>query len=206
MKKLRQEYKKVKDAHNQTGTDRKNWKFYDSVNDILGNRPATCPPIVIDTLDQAQTVGDENSDQDDDLPLGDETAGDTESGNASAQVENSDIESASRSKSNTPVKIKPEKKQKRSKGEVVEDAMSKVMMTVTEGLKESDRMFLELEEKRMKFEEQQKREERQFQLQMMRILVGSSSHPPPHPSDSRSQYYGMYSPFAYPGPGETDEM
>ena len=35
--------------------------------------------------------------------------------------------------------------------------MSKVMTTVTEGLKESDKMFLELEEKRMKFEEQQKR-------------------------------------------------
>ena len=48
-----------------------------------------------------------------------------------------------------------------------EDDLSKVAKTITEGLKDSDKMFLELEEKRMKFEEQQKREDRQFQLQMM---------------------------------------
>ena len=46
----------------------------------------------------------------------------------------------------------------------------------------------------MKFEEQQKREERQFQLHMMQMLVGSSTHltdphvPAPH-------YHPMYSPF-----------
>ena len=85
--------------------------------------------------------------------------------------------------------------------------MLKVMMTVTESLKESDKMFLELEEKRMKFEEQQRREERQFQLQIMQIMFGSSnSYPPPRPSDPHSQYYFMYSPFLYPGPGETDEL
>ena len=88
--------------------------------------------------------------------------------------------------------------------------MSKVMKSVTEGLKESDKMLLELEEKRMKFEEQQKREERQFQLQMMQILVGSSnSRPPPRPTDPHSQYYPMYSPFGpqcYPGSGEAEDL
>ena len=61
------------------------------------------------------------------------------------------------------------KKRKRSKGEVIEDALSKVEKTITEGLKESDKMFVELDEERMKVEEQQKRENRQFQLQMMQL-------------------------------------
>ena len=50
-----------------------------------------------------------------------------------------------------------------------------------EGLKESDKIFLELEEKRMKFEEQQKREERQFQMQVLVASAPPCSLPPdPH--------------------------
>ena len=61
------------------------------------------------------------------------------------------------------------KKRKRSKGEVLEDVMTKVM---TDGLRDSDKMSTELEEKRMKFEEQQKREEREFKLRMIQMLQG----------------------------------
>ena len=46
---------------------------------------------------------------------------------------------------------------------MIDDLASKVVKIVLEGLKENDKTFLELEEKRMKFEEQKKREERQFQ-------------------------------------------
>ena len=46
------------------------------------------------------------------------------------------------------------KKRKRSKREVLEDVMTKVMKTMTDGLSSSDKMFMELEEK-LKFEEQQ---------------------------------------------------
>jgi len=37
--------------------------------------------------------------------------------------------------------------------------MTKVVKTMSDGLRNSDKMFLELEEKRLKFEEQQKHEE-----------------------------------------------
>lgn len=40
VKKLRQEDKKIKDDHRQTGKGRTNWKFFDSIDEILGNRPA----------------------------------------------------------------------------------------------------------------------------------------------------------------------
>ena len=139
------------------GTDRKMWKFYDSINDILGNWPATYPPVVIDTLDQTTlTDGGEDSHQDDDPVVSEEIQGDTE---GSSAVESSNVENASCSRSSTPVKMKekPNLKRKRSKGEVVEDVMSKVMTTVTEGLKENDKMFLELEENWLRFEEQKRR-------------------------------------------------
>ena len=77
----------------------------------------------------------------------------------STVVESSNRESSGHSRPSTPINVKGNKR-KRSKGEVIEDVMSKVMISVAEGLKESVKMFLELEEKRMKFEEQQKREER----------------------------------------------
>ena len=50
VKKLRQEHKKIKDGHKETGNKWKQWKFYDRINDIMGNRPSVTPPVVLDTL------------------------------------------------------------------------------------------------------------------------------------------------------------
>ena len=40
LKKLKSEYKKVKDNNSETGRRRKVWKFYGCMNDVLGNKPA----------------------------------------------------------------------------------------------------------------------------------------------------------------------
>ena len=63
-------------------------------------------------------------------------------------------------------------KKRRNKGEVLDDIIiiMKMMKVMTDGLRDSDKMFIELEEKRLKFEEQQRREERQFQLCMVQML------------------------------------
>lgn len=133
----------------------------------------------------------ERSDEED-TAEGDRGLEDNSVDDISVDIEDTVTESSS-SRSTTPVSNMT--KRKRSKGEVMEDVMSKVMKNVTEGLQESDKMYLELEEKRMKFEEQQRREERDFKLQMMRILVGST-HPPSHPADPHGQYYPTYPPYA----------
>ena len=49
VKKLRQEYKKLKDNNGLTGRGRDKWRFFDAMDEILGNRPATRPPVVLDT-------------------------------------------------------------------------------------------------------------------------------------------------------------
>ena len=49
MKKLRNEYKKIKDSNGKTGRERKSMKFFEQLNDILGTRPATRPALLIDS-------------------------------------------------------------------------------------------------------------------------------------------------------------
>ena len=51
MKKLKLEYRRIKDKHGKTGEKRITWKFYESLNSILANKPTTKPPIVLDTSD-----------------------------------------------------------------------------------------------------------------------------------------------------------
>ena len=50
IKKLKGEYRKIKDQHNKTGTGRKKWRFHDALDSVLGNKPATMPPELVDTL------------------------------------------------------------------------------------------------------------------------------------------------------------
>ena len=50
-KKMKAEYRKIKDGHNQTGTERKHWRFLDALDNVLGDKPSTHPPVVDDTLE-----------------------------------------------------------------------------------------------------------------------------------------------------------
>ena len=55
----------------------------------------------------------------------------------------------------------------------MEEMMTKVMKSVTDSMQSSDQMFVELEEKRMKFEAEQRKEEREFQFKMAQMLDAS---------------------------------
>ena len=73
--------------------------------------------------------------------------------------------------------------------------MKKVMKSVTDSMQSSDQMFVELEEKRMKFEAKQRKEEREFQFKMVQML--NASH-----SGHSSVFYYSYHPYSSPPPGE----
>ena len=78
---------------------------------------------------------------------------------------------------------------------MLENVMTKAMKVMTDGLRDSDRMLAELEEKRLKFEEQQRMEEREFQLCMIQMMqsahgTGSSSFYLPYSHGSSPPYYG----------------
>ena len=99
------------------------------------------------------------------------------------------------------VKTKRSRKRKRGKAEQLEDVLSKVMKTMTDGMRETDKMFIELEEKRLAHEAQQRREERQFQLQLAQIFAGQPSSSPYSYSGYPSHYSGYSSqPLPQPQP------
>ena len=75
----------------------------------------------------------------------------------------------------TEDQLKRSKKQRRGKVDAFEEV---VLKKVTDDLRDTDKMFLELEEKRMEYEAQQKRKERQFQLQFAQMHVEQPSGPP----------------------------
>ena len=60
IKKLRADYRKIRDSHNKTGTGRKKWKFFEVIDVVIGHKPATCPPLDVDS---SAPVLDPNADQ-----------------------------------------------------------------------------------------------------------------------------------------------
>ena len=64
--------------------------------------------------------------------------------------------------------------------------MRKVVKDVVDAQQKSDEIFLAMEEKRMKFEAEQRKQEQEFQLQMMFMMCGR--HSPLTPPAARPMY------------------
>ena len=209
LKKLKSEYKKIKDNNSETGRQRKAWKFYSCINDVLGNKPATRPAVIIDTLADAEQSGQEMESKDgsgdveitdavmDDAKIGDVVVDDAKMAReyvdscmrdtSEKQLSDNDVKEEQVEKK-TEVK-ESQKRKKRTREEKFEKVMNVIIEKVTQAQKESDEMFVKLEEKRLKFdehmmemedrrvredrerEERQRREEREFQLNMMMMMM-----------------------------------
>lgn len=208
VKKLKVEYKKVKDKKKKTGTGKPTWEFFDDMDNILGDRPSTVPPVVLDSLDIDETEhqdleeSSQNPDTEVDKDLTEPKESDGETEEPADKGETSSNTSMTSSK--TPIF---NKKRKRSRQE---SAATELLEKVLAIQSKSDERMIDLEEKRMKMEErlmekeaQQRREEREFQMQMMIMmmmvqihslflltmpiitllltnLIWTNHHPPPH--------------------------
>ncbi|XP_062523879.1 myb/SANT-like DNA-binding domain-containing protein 7 [Corticium candelabrum] len=49
IKKLKTDYRKVKDNNNESGRARRSSRIFEAMDAILGHKPATCPPIVLES-------------------------------------------------------------------------------------------------------------------------------------------------------------
>ena len=143
IKKLQQEYKKIKDQDRETGNNSKQWKYYDKVNEILGNRPSVVPPVLVDSLDSSASTDKVTSDDD---PNGDMSDNEQE-GSSKASSDKDEATKSVLPKSGSILAGIKGKKRKRGKGEVMEEVMTKAMKTVSDSLKETEKMFVELEDK-----------------------------------------------------------
>lgn len=190
VKKLRQEYKKIKDDHKETGNERKKWKFYDRINRILGNKPSVTPPVVVDTLDLSTSSTEKITSEE-------ETCREVETEEKEISDEEEEAGKAVNSKCSTAKEngvIKGKKKRKHVKADIMEEVMTKTMKTLTDGFKDTEKMMVQLEEKQMEFEERMRKQDCEFQMEMMRKIV--SRLPSPNPSQ-----YPMYQPYQPPQPG-----
>ena len=94
---------KIKDRNSLTGRGRTKWKFFDVMNEILENRPATRPPVVIDTIDENPMPADAMTEDplvSDEEENGDHSGETTPTHRSSSAVSDSEADT---SQSSTPV-------------------------------------------------------------------------------------------------------
>ena len=213
MKKLKLDYRKECDKHNKNGQGRSTWRFFDALDTVLGHRPTSQPTVLFDTSAPSIVESDLESLEEGDCNVENKSS---ESGklvespdeiHTSASADPEPLEPGTRKNaSNSAVKGK----RKRSKEDKIEAIMTSVVNEVINAQQKSDKIYLEHEEKRMKFEAEQRCEERQFQLRMMSMLFGTQNQgtSTPHytPPPFLPEQYGPYHPFSNRPLPPYDEM
>ena len=161
---------------------------------ILGTKPATHPPVVVDTLQDSSDIQEDMTENENEIPENPGTS-------ASASEESNMPKSRTTTPSPSPgVVIKSRKRKHKAESTVAE-----MLQMVAECQSATDQKLLEVEEKRLKLEEQQierevqlRREEREFQLRMMQMLVARPSFYPNEPP----MPYSNRPPMPYPPPSD----
>ena len=184
IKKLKIEYRKIKDKRNKTGEGRfPEWHYFDSIDEILGHRPATQPPVVVSSVDNTAGHTADDSQQEERKENSPELFDDIKPSESSSSTMES-------SRSSTPVLLRHRKRQ-RSKADKVDSCTTEMITKLVKVQEQSDQRLIELEERRIAFEEhqlekeaQQRKEEREFQLRMIQLMMGQG-YTQPHPSPSR---------------------
>ena len=226
LKKLKKEYKKLKDYHDETGKKRKQWKSYNKVDDIIGSKPATQPEVIIDTSVEgtsSRILSDEEE-----VGISDDEAIEKETEeegkeNETVTLGNEDDEKENWLKKEMKKHNIPPRKRKQENQTKLDKTLNTVVNVITTAQRESDRMYMALEEKRIRFEEnllemedrrlredkereeRQRREERDSQLKMMMMFQkmstpfpSQSSYPPSSPHPPSLSPYPPSSPFPPP--------
>ena len=215
IKKLKAEYKKVKDNNSKTGSARKTTKFFEKVDEILGHRPATRPAVVIDT--SSTTTSEDSSVTECSMVISDE-----EEGASSTHIDvnvSDDEQDVNQDAKDVKPKIMKKKCKRPAREEMMEKAMDTVMKKISDMQKESDACFIALEEKRMQLDEKMLemeererkeardreerlcREEREFQMKILQLLSQQSVFRTPPPAN----YYTGASVTSRPGSGSMYE-
>ena len=190
--------------------------FVDKMEEILGSRPTTTPPVLIDTSAKQIVVVNAEEDQvmleDDEL-----NCSELEKESNYADPENeekSDVEVLKDVKELKDVEElkdteelkdvekkdivktgeKIRKRKRESKGDTIQNCMDKVMCKMAKAQRESDMLYMEIENRRLQFEERmlemeerrqkenrdreerQRKEDREFQLQVYFISADKTRH------------------------------
>ena len=53
----------MRDHNEQTGNERKTWRFYEAMNPVMADKPKSNPPVMIDTSLESQDNTADESDE-----------------------------------------------------------------------------------------------------------------------------------------------
>ena len=195
--------KRSKDKLRETGQEGRQYliskfKYFEVLDKILGNKPATQPKVIIDSMAGVATVDSEFEISDSDESVMPKESDPDYPGNSNtATVENDDDNQESTNSDvtdgNSKKHIKPpvsRKKKRRCQIEVLQDTMKGMVNEVVKAQKASDhgQLFAQLEEKRMKMEEAQeereakmRRDDQEFQMRVFQLLTGATAYPMSQP-------------------------
>ena len=178
IKKLKVDYWKIKDKRKKTGEGRyPEWDYFNALDDILGHKPATEAPVVVNSLGSSTK----------DSPRCTETVATLHLN--SLTVTSLVLHARQKAPGQLPLSYKSRGRGSAPKTERMENITAELIDKLVEAQQSSDRLTIELEEKRLKFERrqmdkeaQQWHEEREFQLRMMQMVMGQSVYGMPPPS------------------------
>ena len=122
VKKLKKEYRKLKDTLNETrqGRNKVEWPYFELMDRILGHKPTTVPESIVDSLAQSQDSNDSSSairevNEVDETLFGENS----DTGTITSTNDTSTIREVS-----SPAQCKCNKKKKRSRGDQFEVVMN----------------------------------------------------------------------------------
>lgn len=202
IKKLRAEYKKVKDNNN----NRKTCKFFEKLDNVLGSKPATRPPVLVDSFESCVNSSSDSQKSDDRDSSSEPASNNDQSLDLSSEKSPGDGSSPVDPSSDQVEEQhdkKPPAKKKRSRDEKIEKAMGTLVSGITKALSGSDECFLQLEEKRIKLDElmlkmeddrrkendeREERRRRDERVKLFTLLCGNTQAAPP-PMMASPYYY-----------------
>ena len=194
LKKLKQQYKKVKDNNNCSGRERKTFEFFYQMDEIMGGRPITKPESLLESGARAGDSEEKSGSFDDDIdyneceeidvgksiekevycsmaePL-DSTANSVSSSLSSALSDDNVIKKTLARKETFTSSTKQGKGKKRSRSEMF---LSSALEAISKQQELADARFFKMEEERfhkeLEIEEKRRREEMQHEINMMQMM------------------------------------
>ena len=137
----------MKDKNGKTGRGRSIWKYFDALDAILGHRPATKPPLLLDTAAEEMIVASTIITTDAGESEEESSVDDGSSSTTTTTTEGDDkLSSQANSKI---INWNQGTTSKKTKEEKIESVMKNVVKDVVEAQQRSDEMFFKMEEKRM---------------------------------------------------------
>ena len=172
IKRLRLEYKQIRDANSRSGRGRTDWKFYNAMDGVLGTKPATEPPVVVESLRSTGESDGTELEATCDLDGQELEEVHTQCSSSSSQ-QTTTCETPDNSTHTVP---KPSKKgKKRARSEDTLDRMEHIVEKMIKCQEDSEKNYLKFEEKILEMEEKRRKESQEMFMRLMAMTLPPQS-------------------------------